>query len=178
MHYADKKIKSDGIEYFYDLPLNFQKEHPELFLPENINEELREKFCNGGFSFEDIRRNPELKSILLEKDISVGFGTKKEDYINGTYKQKNVISILEKLPKQEIIDFASEYGKYLEDVDAKIFTDGQSTADRIVAIQEKIEENILNRTSIYNEDVPKFFKQKHPEMFLSELLFKADIVTL
>ena len=164
-----KGIKEKGMEYFEELPLSFQEKHPELFLPKEIDEELRSKFYAGKLSFEDIRQNPQMKQILLTKDISVGFG--KTKYVQprlGRNGQRYVNPMWEKLTEQEIMDLAQEYGKYLKDVDAEIFIEGQSVEERKLAIQESIEENILSRKSSYDETIPDFFKQKHPEMFLDE----------
>ena len=66
------------------------------------------------------------------------------------------------------MDLAEEYGKYLKDVNAEIFIEGQSVEDREIAVQGNIEENILTRKSSYDETIPEFFKLKHPEMFLDE----------
>lgn len=42
------------------------------YTPEMFDEELRNKFYEGKLSFEDIRQNPQIKELLLSKDISVG----------------------------------------------------------------------------------------------------------
>ena len=164
-----KGIKEKGIEYFEELPLSFQEKHPELFLPKEVDEELRSKFYAGKLSFEDIRQNPQIKQLLLTKDISAGFGRSKygQEMLarpGGRY----VNPMWEKLTEQEIMDLAEEYGKYLKDVNADIFIEGQSAEDREIAVQGNIEENILNRKSPYDESIPEFFKQRHPEMFLDE----------
>ena len=164
-----KGIKEKGIEYFEELPLSFQEKHPELFLPKEVDEELRSKFYAGKLSFEDIRQNPQIKQLLLTKDISVGFGrTKYGQEMLARPGGRYVNPMWEKLTEQEIMDLAEEYGKYLKDVNADIFIEGQSAEDREIAVQENIEENILNRESPYDESIPEFFKQRHPEMFLDE----------
>ena len=164
-----KGIKEKGIEYFEELPLSFQEKHPELFLPKEVDEELRSKFYAGKLSFEDIRQNPQIKQLLLTKDISVGFGrTKYGQEMLARPGGRYVNSMWEKLTEQEIMDLAEEYGKYLKNVNADIFIEGQSAEDREIAVQGNIEENILNRESPYDESIPEFFKQRHPEMFLDE----------
>ncbi len=164
-----KGIKEKGIEYFEGLPISFQEKHPELFLPKEVNEELRNKFYTGILSFEDIRQNPQIKDLLLTKDIGVGFRRARYGQpmlvSNG---QKYVNPIWENLTEQEIMDLAEEYGKYLKDVNDDIFIKGQSIEEREKAVQGNIEENILSRKSSYDESIPEFFKQKHPEMFLDE----------
>lgn len=162
-------IKEKGIEYFEELPLSFQEKHPELFLPKEVDEELRSKFYAGKISFEDIRQNPQIKQLLLTKDISVGFGrTKYGQEMFARPGGRYVNPMWEKLTEQEIMDLAEEYGKYLKDVNAEIFIEGQSAEDREIAVQENIEENILNRKSPYDESIPEFFKQKYPRLFLAD----------
>ena len=168
-HTIYNDIKQRGIEYFEDLPLSFQEKHPELFLPKEIDEDIRKRFYEGKLSFEDIRKNPQLKDILRTKDISVGFGrTKYGSQMLGNGGQRYVNPIWEILSEQEIVDFAEEYGRYLKDIDQSIFVEGQNIEERKEALETNIEKNILDRKSIYNESVPEFFKKKHPEMFLAD----------
>lgn len=164
-----KGIKEKGIEYFEDLPLSFQEKHPELFLPKEIDEDIRKRFYEGKLTFSDIRKNPQIKELLLTKDISVGFGKLKYGQkILGGNGGRYINPIWEKLSEREIMDLAEEYGDYLKDVNADIFVEGQNERDRISILQITIENNILNRSqnSPFNENVPDFFKDKHPEMFL------------
>lgn len=112
-----KRIKEKGIEYFEELPLSFQEKHPELFLPKEIDDDIRNRFYEGKLSFEDIRKNPQIKEILLTKDIGVGFGrTKYGQEMLARPGERYVNPMWEKLTEQEIIDLAEKYGKYLKDV--------------------------------------------------------------
>ena len=164
-----KEIKEKGLEYFEYLPSSFQEKHPDLFLPKNIDKKLRTKFYQGRLTFEDIRQNPEIKDLLLTKDISVGFGrTKYDQPMLGRGGQRYVNPMWEILSEKEIIDFAGKYGKFFEKIDQQIFKNWQSKENRENAVQKNIEENILNRISPYDETIPEFFKQKYPEMFLDE----------
>lgn len=164
-----KGIKEKGMEYFEFLPSSFQEKHPELFLPKDIDEELRSKFYKGTITFEDVRKNPQIKDLLLTKDISVGFGRIKYGQpMLGRGGQRYVNPMWGILSEQEIMDFAERYGKFFSNIDQSIFKDGQSQEERENAIQNNIEENILNRKSAYDESIPEFFKQRHPEMFLDE----------
>lgn len=164
-----KGIQEKGIEYFEELPLSFQEKHPELFLPKEIDEDIRNRFYEGKLSFEDIRKNPQIKEILLTKDISVGFGrTKYGQPMLGRGGQRYVNPMWEILSEQEIMDFAERYGKFFSNIDQSIFKEGQNPEERESAVQDNIEENILNRKSTYDESIPEFFKQRHPEMVLDE----------
>ena len=179
-----KGIKENGIEYFEDLPLRFKEKHPELFLPKEIDEDIRKRFYEGRLSFSDIRKNPQIKELLLSKNISVGFSKLKyRQHLLDANGRRYINSIWEKLSEREIMDLAEKYGDYLKDVNANIFVDGQTEKERISEVQTAIENNILNgsqileqrfgnpmkiicKNSTFNENVPDFFKEKHPEIFL------------
>lgn len=164
-----KGIKEKGMEYFEFLPVSFQEKHPELFLPKDIDEELRTEFYKGTLNFEDVRKNPQIKDLLLTKDISVGFGRQKYGQpMLGRGRQRYVNPMWEILSEQEIIDFAERYGKFFNNIDQSIFEKGQNLEARESAVRNNIEENILKRKSTYDESIPEFFKQKHPELFLDE----------
>lgn len=156
-----------------DLQISSQKGNLNEFLPNYIDEETRDRFCNGELTFDDIRQYPELSEILLSDDIDVKLISIDSEINN-------------KERKQEILDFASRYGNYLRDVNTEIFQSKQNKEELETEIQKNIEENILNRykkgrfirgvyrdkisyeNSPYNEDVPDFFKKKHENMFLDE----------
>ena len=181
-----KGIKERGIEYFEELPLSFQEKHPELFLPKEIDEDVRKRFYEGKLTFSDIRRNPQIKELLLTKDISVGFGKLKYgQQMLGGNGGRYINPIWEKLSEREIMDLAEEYGDYLKDVNVDVFREDQTEQDRISEVEKIIENNILNRSQMveqrfcsprkviyrnspFNENVPEFFKDKHQEMFLDE----------
>ena len=159
-------IKEDGIEYFEELPLSFQEKHPELFLPKEIDEDLRKKFYEGNLTFSDIRRNPKIKELLLTKDISVGFSKiKMLQMVSG---EKIIHPLWKEFTEKEIMDLAEEYGDYLRNVNANFVVNGQSNQEKIKSLEIEIEQNILNRKSMYTPFAPRFFKQLHPDMFLDE----------
>ena len=170
-----KKIKKSGIKYFESLPLSFQEKYPELFLPKEIDEDIRKRFCEGGLSYEDIRKNPQIKQVLLTKDIDVGFGRLKyarepggERYVLGSDGQRIKKTIWENLSEQEIMDLAEQYGDYLKYINVFSFINHKNEHDRNSAIQIIIENNIFkrNKNFPFNENVPTFFFEKYPEMFL------------
>lgn len=159
-------IKEKGIEYFEELPLSFQEKHPELFLPKEIVENVRKKFYEGNLTFSDIRRNPQIKELLLTKDISVGFSKiKMLQRISG---EKIIHPLWKEFTEKEIMDLAEEYGNYLRNVNAKFIVNGQSNQEKIKSLEIEIEQNILNRKAMYTPMAPRFFKQLHPDMFLDE----------
>jgi hypothetical protein len=159
-------IKEKGIEYFEDLPLSFREKHPELFLPKEIDEDVRKNFYEGNLTFSDIKKNPQIKELLLTKDISVGFG--KIKMLQMTSGEKIIHPLWKKFTEKEIMDLAEEYGSYLQNVNANLVVNGQSNQEKIKSLEIEIEQNILNRKSMYTPNVPRFFKQLHPDMFLDE----------
>ena len=121
-------IKEKGIEYFEDLPLSFREKHPELFLPKEIDEDLRKKFYEGNLTFSDIRRNPKIKELLLTKDISVGFSKiKMLQMVSG---EKIIHPLWKEFTEKEIMDLAEEYGDYLRNVNANFVVNGQSNQEK------------------------------------------------
>lgn len=159
-------IKESGISYFENLPETFKGKHPELFLPEEIDIELRKKFYEGKMSFEDIKENPQLKDILSNKDISVGFHMSR--YLT-TY-EKGCIKTIQRpvwnnFSEEKVMNLAQEYGKYLEAINQQNITINWNSKEEI---EEYIERTIFNRNWKYSEDMPDFLKRKHPEMFLDE----------
>lgn len=159
-----KYIKEKRIEYGEYLPESFKEKHPDLFLTKEIDEETRNRFYKGEMAFDDIRRNSELKEILLTKDLGVAFGELRAIRFNIWSKllTNDVNS------KKEILDFAEEYGNYFMIIDINFLDSLKENDEKISYIRAKIEESIINRRLKYNENVPEFFKEKHPELFLSE----------
>ena len=160
----ENNILDNNIAYlFEDIPEFFKEKY---FLPEEIDEDIRKRFYEKELNFSDIKKNPQIKNFLPSKIIIWGFGILRNEMIGRFYGN----SIWQKLSEEEIINFAEKYGNYLNDVKGNIFVEGQTEQDRVNVVENAIENNILNRLnySIFNEEVPKFFKDKHPEMFLDE----------
>ena len=143
-------------QYFEQLPTSFKEKHPDLFLPENVSKTIKEKFYNGCLEFEDIRKNPELVDMLLDKNLEVGF-------INEFSHQKT----REMLDNWQVLDIAQRYGRYFQDIGWGFLTEDYE--ETLKNLEKMIAENVLNRTTSYNyHDAPEFLKQEHPELFLPE----------
>ena len=170
-----KSIKEMGIEYFEYLPQSFHNKYPELFLPQEVDDTVKQKFYKGQLSFEDIRQNPGLKEIILQRDVSVGFHDLMHKGQITMLRPDGEHIELSKLWKtfsiSELMEYAEIYGDYLKDITDDPILDLIETLDeerRKIEIQDLIEMKILNRKSRFTIDVPDFFKEKHPEMFLDE----------
>ena len=151
-----RNITNLGAAYFEELPASFKEKYPELFLPENVEKTIKNKFYKGWLTYEDVKKYPYLKDILLTKAVDVGFRLS---------KNANK-SIWENLTTKEILEFAQQYGKYIEDIDGTIFEQCQTADEKQTALQKEIENNILTRKSKYSDTAPEFMKIKHPELFL------------
>ena len=153
-------IVKNGMIYSDDLPLHFKDKHIELFFSDNVDEELKNKFYMGVLSFNDIKNNPEFVDIVINKDFFVGF----KKIINEMSTNECGLFWTE-LSIEEIVNLAKRYGDSLKDLKESVIFEYLRSRD-VNIIEAEIEKNILNRVSKYDEDVPKFFKSKYPEMFL------------
>lgn len=161
-----KLLKLSNFEY---LPVSFKEKHPELFLSENVPEEIRFKFYSGILDYEDIRENPELKDLLQSNNIRVGMKSLVlRDISKKSEHQPNRLSIWDVLTENEILEFAQKYGKYLENIDGSLLKNAKTIEDKDKIIQSEIESNIINRITRFDDTAPTFFKELHPELFLPD----------
>lgn len=68
----------EGSRYFEDMPEDFKKEHPELFLDKTIPEDIRTKFYQKEFTLKDFEENPNL--IKTFGNTNLLFGLKDSQY--------------------------------------------------------------------------------------------------
>ena len=168
-----KQIKN-GLAYSEKVPETFKEKHPELFLSENVSIEVRELFYNGNFSFDTIKKHPELVEELQEKDIAVGF--EKLSHINwGPYNNRNVHlnrkygEILEKLSKEDVFKLAQKYGNYLIGIKPVFLDNNYSNFEELdEVVKQNLREELLSGRLQYSEDAPEFLKEEYPEFFLAE----------
>ena len=140
---------------------DFRKEYKDIFIDENIDEKIKNKFYKGELDPEDIQKNPELIKILKEKDLMLAF-------------KKNVAEttmdyIISKYGNEELLNLCATYGKYFSKISADVLKKIENTKnyqEMIDIIEDKIFENILSRKIDYDENVPDFLKEKHPELFI------------
>lgn len=148
------KIKNNGLVYFDYLPETFKQKHPEIFLPENVPAEFKEIFYSGSLSCQTIKKYPELKQLLLEKDLSIA--------TRGT-----ILKTLD-INKEDLINLALEYGEYLDNTLPLVLDNNLTYEEMDSIVQRRIEEKILSKEINYSENAPEFFKKEYPELFLSE----------
>lgn len=71
--YTYNQIKELGIEYNEDMPEHFKRKYPQLFLPENTPEEIKEKFYKKAFTTSDLENISEFLKYFENTDISYSF---------------------------------------------------------------------------------------------------------
>ena len=60
------------LDYDENAPEHFKKSHPELFLPENVDDKIKSKFYNREFNAYDFERNPKLFESFEHTNIACG----------------------------------------------------------------------------------------------------------
>ena len=169
-----KLIKDNEIEYDETLPETFKRENIEIFLPEEIEKETRDKFLAGELTFEDVRENEDLEEVLINKDLDIGFRKLREGKLPLTLFRKDakLEGKLEEnwgiFSKEKILKLAGEYGKYLEIIDCDIFDGKKKFEEKKAKIEEELEAKIMSREIKYDDTVPNFFKQKYPKLMLED----------
>ncbi|MBQ2873332.1 MAG: hypothetical protein IJE89_04980 [Bacilli bacterium] len=134
-----KRIITSNIisyEYLKDVP-EFTKEHPEIFvdfsnltsIPNEEREKLGFHYYNKILSFDDIRKYPELVTILKDKELLIAFGNK-TSYRSYTFQldDKGVMStsscnnkhsdleLLNIYGKEKFLELCRKYGRYLNGI--------------------------------------------------------------
>ncbi len=199
-----KKIIAGKMNYSYlsNIP-EMVEEYPDIFvnfdsltnIPQEERVRLTNAFYNRKFQFNDIKKYPELVSILKDKNLLIAFGSKDGEHKNGriiipsTYSRDEKYSDLELLSvfgNDKFLQLCSKYGRYLDDItqylnkevtikDGK-YIDSSSGKSEELTIDE-IENRIINiikkeskrgNIDYLPDDAPDFLKESHPELFLSD----------
>lgn len=144
-----------GSKYLEDMPEDFKKEYPDLFLSQDTPEELRELLCNRGLTSEKLLEHPEWIDVLAEGSINLNaifhFGR--------NHKINNEESINDFETRKEAIKCIAIYKQM-----------NCSLSSRIInkeSIYQEMRSAILHGR-VYPEDMPEDFKKAHPDLFLSQ----------
>lgn len=184
-----------GYEHLAKVP-EFINEYPELFinLDSVINMTTKEKeiitgkFYDGLLKFGDIRRHPELKEVLKDKNLLVVFDTysmgKMDKVNNKSFQEK----LLDRLGNEKFLDLCITYGNYLQYVNDYDFLEimniyenetsenkfldntGQEISfDKLKLLIEKvIAKKCKDANILYTEKAPEFLKRDYPKLFIDE----------
>ncbi len=183
------KIINSKMNYAYlsSVP-EFVKEHPEIFVNferlNNVSQEERERLTNAFYSrtltFDDIKKYPELITILKDKNLQIPFGNKNRGYANRD------LEMLQVFGNEKFLELCSKYGRYMDNVTSSLSEEITIRDGKYVDINmqhlnglsfeevSKLIEDIITRKCIsgnfdyQSEDAPAFLKETHPELFLRE----------
>jgi len=177
-----EKITKENMLYPKTIPTEFKNNHPGLFLSEDAPEELKEAFYSRNINTEYMLNHPEYLKYLKEVDLNILYKYMPV-YIKS--KEKNFINLIKESLKEDTFDFMLLYGKYIEilhernylqhcipnfvdDFNNPIYKDDKNII--INAIEDEIYATIMTGEIFYNSDMPLHFKNKYPELFVSESL--------
>ena len=76
----------NGTKYSEDMPEDFKKEHPELFLDKTIPEDIRTKFYQKQFTLKDFEENPNLIRTFGNTNLLLGLNDNKYQFLITLFK--------------------------------------------------------------------------------------------
>ena len=149
----------------------FARKHPELYLPEDVPEELAEKFYTRTLKLDDLAENPEWKSYFNTTRVGIALPNK-EMQIADNNQYMNIYDYFElhgQYPKEEILDLLISFRSLLK----QDFT--FKTRIKLNEPVEKVKEYFKDEFSIgigqgyrYSDELPEEFKKEHPDFFVSD----------
>ncbi len=152
----------------------FREKFPELFLPENVPDELKTKFYTKTMSYDDIAK---YKDYLNDVEIRAGLANDlsvNNDYnyytlvdyleING-YGNEDIISFIENNKGE--LEFYSKNINSINDIKISSVPKEQIIDLLVEEIHKKVSEQIKENRYPYTEDFSQKFKDTYPELFLS-----------
>ena len=147
----------EGAKYSEDMPEDFKKEHPDLFLSQDAPEELRELLCNRRLASWKLLKHPEWVNVLVEENINLNLMFKLRDENNNDIDIETIVN--EFGSRKDALNTLVVYNRnkitHLENVKEEIYSG--------------IYEGILHG-SRYSENMPEDFKKAHPELFLDKTI--------
>ena len=166
----------------------FKEEHPELFVDfSNISsifkpilQELKKKYYNGRLEYDDIRKYPQLIENLKNKNLRRCFQDNRDSITSN-------FLLIDLYGNENFLKLCQKYGSYMACIVEKIYSLYNNLANKEVynifnnskkilsfeEVDELIEDIVAKECMIGNIDykpynAPKFLREKHPELFLSE----------
>ena len=187
--------------YLTSVP-EFVAEHPEIFVNfDNLinisqieRQDLKNKFYSRSLHFDDIKKYPELATILKDKNLSIAFGFKDGSHKKGRiivaspYEQRySDLELLQVFGNEKFLQLCAKYGRYMDGIaeylnkditirNGKYFDLNQHDVDSenslsFEEISKRIKNIIIRESKLGNiayrpEDAPDFLKENCPELFL------------
>ncbi len=121
-------IKIGNITDYRDLPLSFQKEYPFLFLPENVDEELKDKYYRKKLTIDELLDNPNLVNYFTSIGVDI-IGGLPSLYSKLIHLKDDGNTIEDNI---KLLKIAKDYGNILND-------DGEMQNEYISIIKERFD---------------------------------------
>ncbi|MBR6688553.1 MAG: hypothetical protein IKL68_00865 [Clostridia bacterium] len=147
----------------------FRDANPDLFIAQDAPQELQDKFYKTGIKLEDIEEHPEYRRYLSDVNLDMCL-ERPNIYFEG--QDRDIYSTLEGIfGKEDLRTFLMDNARTIKYLNKRRdylrMTEPKSLEELQGALKRKVEMEILSRGIKYGEDAPDFFKEAHPEMFLS-----------
>lgn len=182
----NRTIKANfGYAFLSNIP-EFVAEYPEIIIdlssltniPKEEQDRITKAFYDRTLSFGDIKKYPQLATILKDKNLFFAFGKKYGGH-------KSDLELLNVFGNEKFLELCSVYGRYMDGIANYInkdftirggqYVDFGKSGDIDVSFEEIIQkiEKIITSESLagnleYNpSDAPTFLMEKHPELFLN-----------
>lgn len=122
-----QNIIDGNIKYDENIPSHFKNNNPTLFLGENVQQEIKDKFYNREFTLKDFNDNPELLNIFENTNIACAFSENmswiislfndSENFKTANYNRIKVISAYSKI---QDVALQGEFKKYIMEFETDI----------------------------------------------------------
>ena len=164
------------------------KEYPDIFvnfdslesIPEEERAKLTEAFYHKKLVFDDIKKYPELITILKDKCLEYAFGNCRELMVSvpGVPHKIDKTVLIKTLGNERFLQICAKYGRYMDSaIITKVMSmigENQTNIDGLLEeLPKRIEAEITRKcqdgTFAYTyEDAPMFLRQNNPELFLDK----------
>lgn len=149
----------------------FRDKYSNIFIDENAPKELKNKFYSGKLTITNIVNNPDYLKYISRTDIDVLFKNILINISGEDKKGENIVKYIKRLYGNENgFSILLGYGKYIEAAyngNLTIEMSGDNTKEELIAeLENIIYKGILEKGIMYDENIPKHFKDKYPYLFL------------
>ena len=168
---TDGTMTDNPIQY-WDIQGEFRENNPDLYLGENIPEDLATRFYYGRFTLDDIRFSRDDEESAIREIL-----TKNRELM---FRKSGIKFDVEKMDPEILFVLAKENGSYLNLLEnpnerdfyrffevGKFDFEGKSLEEVQAIARELIENGILAGKIPYGEKAPEYVRENHPELFLS-----------
>lgn len=178
------EIINSNINYYKDAPEHLKESYPEIYLSEDTQEGIKEKFYSRSLQISDFEENSELIKNFTNKNILFGFSVENAMWLKSFYKEENIeasnLEVLKILSEYEKINdnelkkhFRNYVLRHKEDLNFETLKSVRSILERLentnsnelFAVKKSIADQILeleNPEEAFNKIEDIFVKSKIP----------------